>query len=227
MSVLNTWWDAVSLSWTSVWDRIVNFIPNIVGAALILVIGWIVAILLAKLVDQVLRWVQLPVLFKEAKIEDIVKKISRKYDTVGLIGALVKWVLMIVVFIAALEVLNLQVVSDFLTKVLDYTPNVIAAGAIFLIGGILANFLGTIVESSVEAMDLSHAGWISTIVRWSIYVFTFLAVLVQLGVAVALITTLFTGFVAALAIALGLAFGLGGQGVAREILDKIKKDIQK
>ncbi len=227
MSALTTWWDAVSVSWSDLWTRIANFIPNIIGAVLILVIGWLVAIILAKIVDQILRWVQLPLVFKEAKVEDLVKRVTKKYDTVGLLAAFVKWVLMIVVFIAALQVLNLQAVSDFLTKVLDYTPSVIGGGAILLIGLVLANFLGTLVEGSLEALELSHAGWIGVVTRWSIYIFTFLAVLVQLGVAVALITTLFTGFVVAVAIALGLSFGLGGQGVAKELLEKIKKDVQR
>lgn len=227
MALLQDWGGAVSDAWSNIITRVINFVPNIVGAVLILVLGWIVAILLAKIVDQILRWLQLPTVFKEAKIEDLVKKTGAKLDTVGLISALVKWILILVVFIAAVETLKLTSISSFLDTVLGYAPAVVAAAGIFLVGVILAHFLGNVVEGAVRAAELSHAGTLGSIARWSVWVFTLLAVLSQLGIAEGLIRTLFTGFVAMLAIGGGLAFGLGGQGVAREVLEKLKKDLEK
>lgn len=225
--VIATWGDAISVAWHTIADRIVNFLPNILGALLILLIGWLVAVILERLVDQLVRVIGLQSLSEKVKLEDGIKKVGIKKDLAGLVGAFVKWVILIVAFLAAAEALNLNSVVEFLNRVLGYVPNVAAAAGILLVGVILANFLARVVVSVTTGIETGYSELLSVLVRWSIIVFTFLAALVQLNVASYLIQTLFTGFVALFAIAGGLAFGLGGKDAAADVVNKLKKDLEK
>lgn len=223
--MLQDWGDALSVAWDSVWDRIVNFFPNVLGAFLILIIGWIVAVVLEKLVDQLLRVIGIQGLSEKAKIEDAIKKMNVKKDLSGICAALVKWIVLVVVFLAAADALSLPAVAAFFAKVLDYVPEVVSGAAILLIGVVLANFLANVVGGVARGADLGFAPLITTLTRYAVIIFAFLAALAQIGVATVLIQTLFTGFVAFAAIAGGLAFGLGGQESAKDLLDKLQKDI--
>jgi len=222
----SNWWTQVGDSWTSIWDKVANFLPNLVGAFLILIIGWIVAILVEKLLDRLFRALQLPTLFAMAKVEDLIKKSGTKLDTTGLLAATVKWILFLVAFIAAVNVLNLPTITLFLESILAYVPNVIAAVGILLIGTVLAHFLSNVISSTVKIGGIAFAQALSTIARYSIIIFAFVAALYQLNVAPAFLQTLVIGIVAFIAIAGGIAFGLGGQGVARDFLEKLRKDLQ-
>ena len=216
----------ISDALTEIVNRVIGFIPSMVGAIVILIVGWVVASLLEWAVENILRAVGLQTLFEKAKIEEIVKKTESKKDTSGLIGAVVKWVLMLVALIAAADVLGMTQVSSFLDSVLAYTPSVVAASAILIIGAIFAHFMASVVRSSVTVAKLAFAELASSLVKYAILVFSFLAALSQLGIASGLIQTLFTGLVAMFAIAGGLAFGLGGQGTAKELVEKIRKEAE-
>ena len=223
--MLQTWGDALSSAWDEIWSRMTNFFPNVLGAFLILVIGWIVAILLEKLVDQLLRVIGIQGLSERAKIEDALKKMNFKKDLSALVGAFVKWVILIVAFLSAADTLKLPAVADFFSKILGYVPEVVSAAAILLIGVVLANFLASVIGGVARGAEFGYADLVATVTKYAVIIFAFLTALAQLGVATILIQTLFTGFVAFVAIAGGLAFGLGGQESARDFLDKMQKDI--
>lgn len=225
-SNFNNWSLAVTDAVNDVIARLANFLPNLVGAVLILIVGWVVAVVLEQLVEKVLRMINVQRLFERARIEDLVQKTGSKRDTVGLLSSLVKWIIYLAAFMAAADVLSLDAITSFLNQVLAYAPNVIASVAILLVGGILAQFLSEVVRGAVSAASLSYAGFLSGLTRWSIWIFAILTALFQLGVAQAIIQTLFTGLVAALAIAIGLAFGLGGQKSAADVLEKVRRDFE-
>ncbi|TSC91882.1 MAG: small-conductance mechanosensitive ion channel [Candidatus Berkelbacteria bacterium Licking1014_85] len=216
----------ISDALTNIVNRVITFIPSLVGAILILVVGWIVAALLEWAVENILKAIGIQTLFEKAKIEDIVKRTESKKNTSGLIGAVVKWVIILVSLIAAADVLGMTQVSQFLDSILGYVPSVVGAATILMIGAIFAHFMASVVRSSVEAAKLEFAETASALTKYAILVFSFLAALEQLGVASVMIQTLFTGLVALLAIAGGLAFGLGGQDAAKQFVEKIKKEAQ-
>ena len=220
------WTQAISDSYTIISERITAFIPNLLGAVVILLVGWLVGWALALLVDKVLRALGLKSLLEAAKVEQLWKRAEVDFDTIALISGLVKWIVYIVFFIAATDTLRLTAISDFLTSILDYVPSAVAGGAIMLIGAILATFLAKVVQATIRALNLSFADLSANVTRYAVLIFALLAALAQLGVAEALIRTLFTGIVAMIAIAGGLAFGLGGQQTAKRWLDKIEKEMQ-
>lgn len=224
--VLQDWTTAVSDSWMTIWDRFINFLPNIIGAAIILVLGWIVGMIVAVIIDRFFRIIGLQTLFEKAKVEDVLKKGNIGKDSSTLLASIAKWIIYIVAFIAAANTLKLPDVANFLDKILVYVPQVVAAGLILLIGLVLAHFLSNVVKGSLLAAGFTAAEAVSTVVRYSIIIFAFLAVLSQLGIAESLIRTLFIGVVAFLAIAGGLAFGLGGKDAAQDLIDKIRKELK-
>lgn len=226
MNTYQDWLVTSSGALSDITTRVITFIPNVLGAAIVLIIGWIVGALLEWAVENVLRAVGLQTLFEKVKIEDIVQKAESAKDTSGLIGSVVKWVVLLVSFIAAADILQLTPVRDFFNSVLGYIPNVVAAAAILLIGAILAHFMAKVVSGSIKASSLSFSSTASSVTKYSILVFTVIAALAQLGIATAFLQTLFTGLVAMLAIAGGLAFGLGGQGAAKDAISKIKREVE-
>lgn len=217
---------AVSAAVDNVVSAMVGIFPALIVAVVLLIIGWLLGWLLEQVVDRFLRLISIQRLFERARLEELVQKTGSKRDTVALLAGLAKWITYIVFFLAAANTLGLDAISDFLTQILNYTPNVIAAVAIILIGGILAQFLAEIVRGAVSAANLGYAGFLSGLTRWSIWIFAILTALFQLGVASAIIQTLFTGLVAAIALAVGLSFGLGGQKTAADVLEKIRRDFE-
>lgn len=226
MNTLNDWTVTASGAFSDITNRVVTFIPNILGAVIVLIIGWIVGALLEWAVENVLRATGLQTLFERVKIEEIVKKTESKKDTSGLIGSVVKWVILLVSFIAAADILQLTPVREFFNSVLAYVPSVVAAAAILLIGAILAHFLARVIESSVKASSLSFGSTAASITKYAILIFTVIAALSQLGVATPFLQTLFTGLVAMIAIAGGLSFGLGGQGAAKDAIEKVRREVE-
>lgn len=217
---------AVTDSLTDIVSRVIGYIPNLVGAAIILIVGWAIAAILEWAVDNVVRAVGLQSVFDKVKIEDIVKKADAKKDTTGLIAGVVKWVVMIVSFIAATSVLGLSQVADFLNSVLDYVGVAAQAAAILLVGAIAAHFFSKVVRGVVMSAQLNFAELAGATTKYAILGFTIIATLAQLGIATVFLQTLFTGLVAMLALAGGLAFGLGGQNAVKDLVEKFKKEAE-
>jgi len=224
--VLQDWTTAVSDSWTSIWDRFINFLPNLIGAAIIIIVGWLVGIIVALIIDRLFRIIGLQTLFEKAKVEDILKKGNIEKDSTALLSSGAKWIIYLVAFIAAANTLKLPDVANFLNAILAFLPSAVAAGLILLIGLVLAHFLSNVVKGSLMAAGLAMAEAVALIVRYTIIIFAFLAALSQVGLAQNMISTLFLGVIAFLAIAGGLAFGLGGKDAAQDLIDKVRKELK-
>lgn len=224
--VLQDWTTAVSDSWTTIWDRFVNFLPNLIGAAIIIIVGWLVGMIVAIIIDRLFRIIGLQTLFEKAKVEDALKKGSVGKDSTALLSSVAKWIIYLVAFIAAANTLKLPDVANFLNAILAYVPSAVAAGLILLIGLVLAHFLSNVIKGSLLAAGFVMAEAVALVVRYVIIIFAFLAALSQVGLAQNMISTLFIGVIAFLAIAGGLAFGLGGKDAAQDLIDKIRKELK-
>jgi hypothetical protein len=222
----NTYSDAVTQSLRDLYTRFINFLPNFLVAVIILVVGWIVAVFVAKLIKQVLSSLKLDEVGDKLGLDQVSARTGVKMSVSGTIAWLVKWFLLVGVFLAAADIMNLTQISVFLNQVLVYIPSVIAGAAILLVGTMVASFLSKLVRHSVAAAGLSSADMLGAVTQWSVMIFTVLATLDQLKVAQAFVQTLFTGVIAMLAIAGGLAFGLGGRDHASKVLNKIERDIK-
>jgi hypothetical protein len=208
------------------WAGFIGFIDNLVGALIVLIIGWIIAIALGRLATQILKAFRIDNAVEKIGGKGAFRKAGYKFNVAQLVGGLVRWFFIIVFIMAASEVLGLPQVTSFLSQVLLYVPNIIAAVAVLLIGVLIANFLSVLVKGSVKVAGLASSDVLATITRWSILIFSLLIALDQLGVGSSVIDNLVIGFVAMLAIAGGLAFGLGGKDQAGAFLRKLQKEMQ-
>ena len=222
----NNYSTAVADSLRDLYARLINFLPNFLVAVIILIVGWVVAVFVAKVLKQVLNSVKLDELGNKLGLDELSNRTGVKMSVSGTIAWVVKWFLLIAIFLAAADILGLTQVSEFLNQVLLYIPNVVAGAAILLVGSMVASFLAKLVRHSVKAAGLGSAELLGSVTQWAIMIFTVLATLDQLKVAQAFVQTLFTGIIAMIAIAGGLAFGLGGKDHAAKVLDKVERDIK-
>ena len=225
--IVQTWTDVIMASLQNLWDGFVAFIPALLGALVVFIVGWLVAMALGRIVTRILQAIQIDKIFDQLGIMKAVHKSGLDWEFSGFMGWIVKWFLLIAFFLAAADILGLSEVAVFLTAILAYVPNIFVAALILVIAALVSDFLEKLINASIKAAEFSAPKVVGVMVRWSVWIFAFLAVFNQLGIASTLINTFFMGFIAFLALAGGLAFGFGGQGVAKDWLEKLSKEVGK
>lgn len=221
------WYSTTITALQNLWGGFLEFIPELIGALIVFIIGWFISLGIGRLVTQILRKLQFNELFKGGSWGRALEKSEIETDVSKFIGDLFKWIVLIVFLLAAVEILGLTQFASFVQDILAYLPNVIVAALIFVVAVIVADFTKKIIRTAIEGMKVEYADLAGSIVKWSIWVFAIFAILTQLGVAAQLIQTLFTGIVAVLVISFGLAFGLGGKEVARDILQDFRHRLRR
>lgn len=203
-------------------QSIVSFIPRFVAGLIILLIGLIIA----SIVKQVILS-----LFKSLKIDAYLKRygvpeMRDSYSWGNLLAEIARWAVIIIFLIPTADVWGLPRIGSLLNEILLYLPNVFVAAIIALVGVALGRLAHDIILASMKGVSTESAEAIASVTQWAINIFVVLAVLNQLGVAADLVRILFTGIVAMIAIAGGIAFGLGGQKNAEDILNGIRKRLR-
>lgn len=226
MSNVNSWTDAVILAIAKGLQAFVGFVPNLLGAIIVFLVGWITAGVLKNFTLKLLKLLQLEPFAEKVGVVSALKKVGATVSPPELIGELVKWFVVLLFLSPAVEILGLEEVTSVINSVLLYIPNVLVAVIIVMVGVILADLVSQLVRGTVSALGTSTSSVLAAITKYSITSFAFLAALSQLGIAEQLIATLVTGLVAMLAIAGGLAFGLGGKDLAAEILEELRRNLQ-
>lgn len=220
------WYTVTVQALQDLWQKFLLLSPRVIGAIIIFLIGWFIALGIGKLVTEILKRVKFNTIFEKGSWKSALDKAEIKIDASGFIGTIVKWILVIVFLLAAVEILGLPQFAGFLNMVLGYLPNVVVAALIFVVAVVIADILEKIVRAAVEGAKFGYGQVAGAIIKWSIWIFAILAVLIQLGIGKQLFLTLFQGFVALMVIAGGIAFGLGGKDVAAEILKKMKDKLE-
>lgn len=225
--LIETWTQVLISSFQDLFSGVIEFIPNLVVAILIFVIGWLVGAGLGRIVAQLVNSLKVNNALRSAGIDAITKRAGVDLDAGAFLGALVKWFFIVVFLVASLDVLKLAEVNIFLREVvLNYLPQVIVAVLILVIAAVVADVGQNLVTASARAAHMKSAAFLGTITRWSIWIFAILAALDHLQVASAFVQTLFTGIVIAVSLAVGLAFGLGGQDAAARYIESTKKNME-
>lgn len=211
--------DTLIGSFRDAFSMVVSAIPRILGFIIIVAIGWFVSTLLARAVVGLLRAIRFDELMQRSGLADFVAKMGTGIDSAGLVAAIVKWIVRLVVLLVAFDALGLPAVSDVMRQLLLWLPDLVVAIFVLFIGGIAARALGNIVRGATAESGFANPETLANVARTSVWAFAIVVAINQLGIATNLINTLFTGFVGALAIALGLAFGLGGRDLASRTLE--------
>ena len=225
--VFTTWADVLSQSFNNLFYGLVAFIPNLVVAIIIFIVGWLIGVGLGRVVTQVINSLRVDQALRATGIEHLLSRAGVTLSSGGFLGTLVKWFFIIVFLVASLDVLHLTTVNLFISDVvLGYLPQVIVAVLILLVAAVVAEAAERVVVGSAKAASLHAAGFIGKVTRYAIWIFALLAALTQLNVATGLIQALFQGIVIAASLAIGLAFGLGGQASAARYLERLQSEIK-
>jgi hypothetical protein len=217
---------AVQGSFYDLWYTVAQYLPAILAAVIVFVIGWIVGIILYRVIVEMVRALRLDDAMKAAGLNEAAREAGFNLDVGRFLGTLVKWFIILVFLVAALDILGLTRVTIFLqTVVLLYLPQVIVAALIIILGAIVAEVVKGLVAGSARAAGAHGANLAGAIAKWAIWVTAILAALNQLGVATEFVQTLFTGIVVSASLAFGLAFGLGGKDAAARTIERIRSEI--
>ena len=208
---------------TQFWRKLAIFLPDFFIGILVLFVGLIAASILKKIIISLFNFFKIDFIISKSKL--LQKGEIKIWEQI--IAEIIRWTVIILFLIPTLEIWGLSKATQVLNQFLFYTPNVIIAVIVLFVGIVVANLVADLVRHSIASFSSKSAVTVSFIAKSTVLFFTFLIVLNQLGVAQDLIRILFTGIVAMLAIAGGLAFGLGGKDLARELLDELKKSLQK
>jgi len=224
MPYVNTWSDVLTLSFQSLWVNVISYLPYIFIALIIFLAGWVTGAVLGEWVEKIIKTLKVDKLLSQVGLNDVVEKAGYHLNSGAFFGGLVKWFIILAFLMASVEILGLSQVSAFLQQVIAYVPNIVVAALILIIGAFFADFLGRLVVASANASGVKSSRMIGTVIRWAIWIFAFMAALSQLGIAAFLFQTLWTGVIAALALAFGLALGLGGKDAAAHAIERLTGD---
>lgn len=199
-------------------NEVFLFLPRLVGALIWLLIGYIVARILKAALTRGLRAIKFDRLAQRAGVEQAIEAMGPKLDAAGLLAGIVYWYVFLYFVVLAVSSLGITTITTFVNGILLYLPNVFVAILIVMVGALAATLGADLVKGAASGAGLATATFLSTVVRYAILTFAVFAALTQLQIAPALIYILFAAIMGALAIAGGLAFGLGGVDSARSLL---------
>jgi len=213
-------------------DQMVSFYRSllsvgVVSAMIILVIGVIVAVELSNIAKKMVQKLGVDKALEAIGAKGFLKRGGIKLSAVEAMGWFVKWFVILFALMMSVDALGLPQVSEFLTRILNYLPNIIGALAILTVGLIIAQMVYETIEGGAKAAGVRVYSLMAIVTKWAIIIITFLVVLEQIGIQTTVLQIFAGGLSLMFALAGGLAFGLGGQYHAKELLDEIKNKISK
>jgi len=227
MGVLSSWQEALVSSWAQVWTSFLGILPSLLGAIVIFGVGLLLAYWVKRLIIQALKLIRFEKVSSSIGADKYLAKAEIRYGLMELLGTTVEWIIILVFFLAAVDILGLSAVSSVLATVLGYIPNVIAAALIFAAGYIIAGLAAALVRSALVSVDHEASGPIGRLTRWVILLVTFFAALDQLKIAQGLIATFFQGLTYTIVLVVGLSVGLGAKDLVSKVLNEWYEKIKK
>lgn len=227
MELVNQWGVSLSDAFNQgLGVEIVRFLPKFILAIIIFVAGWVIGSVIGELIEKVVKTLKVDTLLEGAGARSLLQKAGFNLNTGAFLGGIVRWFVIIGFLVAALDVFNLEAVNSLLTSVVtQFIPNIAIASLILIVGAFLADFVRKVMSGAAKAVEVKSSGLVGGIAYWAIWGFSIIAALLQLHIADQILSTLVTGLVAMLALAGGLAFGLGGKEAAARYIEKLHGDI--
>lgn len=219
--------EALTVAVNNVLSALINFLPQLLAAIIILLIGLLIASWIKIIIKKILQAVKFSQLTKNTAIETFLEQAQIKLKIEELVGEIIRWLIILVFFITAVNIVGLTTVSIFLTSILAYLPRVFSASLIFAVGILAAGLVESVVKGAVSSLDVATGRLVAKISSYTLVIFTSLIAIGELGIAERYISTLFIGFVAMLSLGLGLAFGLGAKDLIGDILKQWYADFKK
>lgn len=214
-----TWYESLSLFTAEFIGQLSLFLPRMIGALLILVIGAFLAKALKRVVVKVLETFRVSSILKNTPVEHFVTDSELGQRVEDVIGSVFYWLFMLIVVHTSVTILGLEPISDVLDKLLNYLPSIISAIIVLFVGTLLAGAVESLVKGSIKTIDGRSARLLGKVSSYLVITVAVMAAISELGIASEFITIIFVGFVAMLSLGSGLALGLGGQDMVRKMLN--------
>lgn len=224
---INDWGTQTRDVTTMVWDRIVAFVPNLVGALLIVLVGAIIGVILGYIVVKILQAVRLQTLADQSKFTDVLKKARLNTDVAEISGSFVKWVVILAFFIPAAAVLQIPNVRAFFEGVFSYIPRVLGVSLLVIFGYIVANMFAALGRAATDAYGLTVSKLVENLIRWAFYISIATTSLFALGVPTEFTVIIFIGLISMIALGFGLSFGLGAQGHMNDLVKSVREEFKR
>lgn len=224
--MINEVTSSASSAFSQVWVSIISFLPMLLAAIIVFIIGWFLSIGIGKLVSEILRKLGFNNIFKRTGWDNAFAKADIEVDPAQFIGVITKWIFVIIFLMIASDIIGWTSFSLLLGQIVLWIPNLLVAIVILVVAIILADILEKIVKATVERMGVASATFLGALTKWVIYIVASLAILSQLNVAQNIVNAVVIGIVATFVIALGLAFGLGGREEAGRVLKTIRERVE-
>jgi small-conductance mechanosensitive channel len=205
---------------------VIEALPRLLAAIVFIVIGWIFGTAVGRVVQQIVEAIKVDDWLRKAGVDRVLARAGYQMNSGKFLGWLAKLFFIVVMLIAAFDILGLSQVNSFLTQVLAYIPQVVVAAVIFFVASLASDILAGLVHGASRALGSRVSHFLDTMTRVAIWSFAVIMALSQLGIAAQYMYTLFAGLVAMFALAGGLAFGLGGKDAAKDLIEDIKTQIQ-
>ncbi len=210
-------------------QNLISFVANLLLAIIVFVIGYLISIGIGTIITEVLKSVRFNKLFEKEGWSRALQRANISVNPSEFIGAIVKWVFVIVSLLIAVDILKLAQFGMILTQVLNYLPNVVVAALIFVAAVIISDIVEKIVRVAVERIKVGYGYIASSIVTWAIWIFTIFLILDQLLPKNNLLQTLYSsiiyGIVFTVSLGVAIAIGLGGKDTAAEVISDMKRKI--
>jgi len=226
LGVIQTWSEVTLDALKNLWQGFIEFIPVLIGALIIFIIGWLISVWIGKLIAGILKKLRIDRIFEGPKWQQAFEEAGLKISVSEFLGGLIKWILVIVFLLIAVQILGLQGFAAFLERIVSWLPNLIIAAAIFVVAVIIADYAEKLIKAIVRKMEIGYTKFLGILVKVAIWALAIIAILIQLEVAADIVQIITMGIIALIVISLGLAFGLGGRDLAREILEDLKRKIK-
>ena len=213
-----------------VWQSILIYIPLILVAVIVFVLGWIVARGLQEVGERIVTWTRLDNLLAKTGLKPFLDRAGFRLHSGRFLGMFVKWFVVLATLMTTADILQLNAVSLAISSLLAYLPNVIAAAVILVLTILFANFLQKVVRGTIAGANIKAGSFVAAVVKWAVFIIGFLTALEQLRIQTTVLSgtfgTVLVGLVFMVAIAGGLAFGLAGKDFAHDLLAKLRNEIE-
>lgn len=227
MNSLSVWQSALLNSWFQVLGSTLTILPSVLGAVVVFAVGMVLAYWVRKLVVDGLKMLKMENFLKTSGVDRYLAKADIKLSFIELVGTVFQWLVILVFFLAVVDILGLSAVSEVLTKVLGYIPNVIAAALIFAAGYMVAGLADGLIRGALASVDHQIAKPIGRLARYVLILVALFAAIDQLQIAQGLIVTFFQGLTYTIVLVVGLSVGLGAKDLVSKVLNDWYEKINK
>ena len=221
-----SWQESLSFGANYTVAQFATFLPRIVGAVVVLLVGLLVARIVRRLIVRALEAMRVSKAVEHTPLELFLHNAEVGQKLEDIIGGVFYWLFLFVVLHTSVSVLGLTPLSELMGRILDYLPRVFSAILVFLLGVLLAGVVESVVKGGMRSLDSSSSRLFARAASYAVVIVASLAAIAELGIATQFISILFMGVVFALSLGAGLAFGLGGQDTVRKALEKWNKKIK-